>query len=1247
MKSILTFFIALVVLGSVSAQNITDNKLYGLKYKIYKLDSVQAKKLYVQNRIIDTLDLFTNLYSVQYTDSAFDRKSLPKGHYLFAKANGTNIHYETFEAEYFQVRTYGYNGEAWIYISDYKGNILKDAIFTIKGEKYEYRDDCNCYPVPDLKGNGLAKISHSGQFTYINIDGYKAPKETHKNTKNDYSNKVFSTTRILPGYIAFNQPKYQQEDTVKTKAFLVKENGKPWKRKVKFNVYDFSDGKKLAFSKLLSPVTEGAFVYDFAIPDTFDIDQNYRVEYTTKGNKLLKWADFKIEDYQLGNTTFSASQQKDIYYLGEKPTLILAGKDANDLPLLDAYAVVKVVFNRLDEHYRDTIFVDNNWYKSVYETRILLDVSGPTYLEIPDSLFPVAKSGYKVNVKMNNSENEPKYFDFYFVYDGTSEHYELKLDSDTIRAEYYYNSLLTKECKGTLETYYNNTLIEEKEINFPHYEPLNYESTHYILKDQLGHQISKLVSPNRINELVYPIGKRTHDSINISLFNEIALPVSWQVYKGKKKVAGGRGAEVNYQIKDESLDSYYIIYTFRWQDKDFFLEKGFHIKEKQLTVMVDQPETVFPGSIVPISVSVTDYKNEAMKDVNLTAWSVNANFGNIPSPNLPYFGLNHYTILRSFSVRYNKFQVNENTPIKDKHIALLDLYETPYYRFIYNKTGVDQEFDSINSEWSEFTPYVYSSGILEKIYTVYVNDEPIYIDNPRNYEPLSFKKKPGKYDIKVRTQSSIYKIKNVELKKSMKTFVCLNADSSLANPSVEYIKLDSVPFMIPEEDYLMPKFLMVNLPRNGDIYLEQDSLVFKTRSNSSGRYYDQDYGSYSYYGPFKKGKINITDPYSDTSYSFYFEPGYLYTFTNDTSYVSQPIVYPNPLASYYPSSYATNWDFHTKSFIAPLVKQPKKDPKIDFNKKVKQELVRKPKMHPLLKTRYHQGNYNALNSHFTSFNKTGKGIVWTGLFSNENDSCTHVKFGNANSFSHIKPGVYDIFMMLQDSTYILIKDYTIQENGQNYFRFDPSYLKDYDQNILSYYEDIIIRLNKPEVRKFTNPPKEIKGFTTKVLASKNNETMLSGYMLNHKGEPIDYTTIYAEIAGYFKGGAITNSEGYFEIHDIPAGNYMLKISLQNNGNYTIYNINVTKGKNTQVIIEPEILFEYVNSIYYEQNGLIGYDNGNGAGVDYAPSANYSYSTNSISYDEVSVSSSKKELFSKNLSGNSSINLEAILSIQFP
>ncbi len=1206
--TITTIFLFLFILGW--SQNITDNKFIGLKYKVYRLDSTQARVLYQQNQVTDTVDLFTNLETVLYTDSSFDLNTLPKGHYLIAKARGTFINYETFESRYFDIRSTGYNGEAWIFITDYKGNTLEDAKLEIKDQSFSYRDDCNCYPVPGVKGNGWAKITHGDQFTYINIDGYKAPKDKYKNTKTKYQNKkVFTSVRILPGYVAYNQPKYQLADTVKLKAFLVKENGKPWKRKVRFKILD--NFNKVVYNQVLPPVTEGAFVHDFPIPDTFEIDKTYQVQFTSKRNMILKRSEFRIEDYELGNTTYKAKMSSNQYYNGQTPVIIMEGKDANDLPLLDAHATINIRYSHMTDHYRDTIFEDYGWKNSIFRKEMLLDVSGETRLEIPDSIFPLAKAFYQVDVTLNNSENEPKSFRLNFGYDANTERYNLELDGDTINAEYYYLNKLYTGCTGTLLTYYNEVLLEEKEISFPYYEKLNYASTEYVLKDQLGNIVKRIQTPNRINELIYVEGKRTHDSVYIDLKNDLGIPISWQIYKSKKKIDGGRGSSLNYAVADESLDSYYIIYSFRWQDKDMVLENGFHIKEKNLTVDVDQPETVFPGAKVPITVSVTDYKNDAMKDVNLTAWSVNVKFGDIPSPNLPYFGLNHFEILRPFSVTHQNQKVVHSAAIKQKHIDLLDLYDTPYYRFIYSKGGVDTEYDSINSEWAEFTPYVYTSGNLSKVFTVYLDDEPVYMDNRNNYHPLSIKKKPGKYELKVRTKTHLYTIKEIELKAQQKAFICLNTDSSLTNQNVEYVKLDSIPYMQAEEEFLKSNMLLVNLPRYGEIYLEQDSIVIRTSNNKGEKYYDKEFRHFNYYGPFKKGKINITDVQRDTAYSFYFEPGYLYTFTGDTSYVSQPVVYPNPLRAYYPYDYNTNWNFSVRSFTPPKVNLPEPDPKVVTKQLIRSEKNRKPKKHPLLKNHYQKGDYRRKNCIVNLKNHTGKQILWTAFFNEENDSLTYVKFGHTGQVNYIKPGTYNIYQLLNDSSYILLPNYHFYGNGINHIKFDMSYAKPHNQEVLSQFEEEVIRLNKPPVREFNNPPREIKGITVTSKKSENKETMMSGYLMNHHGEPIDFATIYAEIQGYFKGGATTNQEGYFEIRNIPPGNYMLKIMLEYEGNYSIYNIKVPKGRNTQIMIEPEFIYHLNEVMLRDEVSVMAEES------YYMDNASASYSSPMISVNELS------------------------------
>jgi len=1185
MQKIILSSLFLFVLLTNWSQNITDNKQYGLTYNIYKLDSTQARVLYQQQKVTDTVDLFTNLYKTIYTDSTFNKNKLPNGHYLITKAKGTNVEYESFESQYFQIRSNGYNGEAWFFIADYKGEILEDATLQVKGKTYTYRADCNCYPIPKVKGNGWAKIVHNNQFTYVMIDGYKAPNEKFKNKKTKYKNNTFSAVRVLPGYIAFNQPKYHLEDTVKLKAFLVKENGKPWRRKVKLQVYDPFKYKN-AFTKVLSPLTDGAYVYEFAIPDTFDIDQNYNVFFRTKRNKLLKKSKFRVEDYKLGNTTYFAKLEQSVFHQGENLVLLLEGKDANGLPLLDGYATINIKLDQFVHHYRDTLFVPEKWKTSIYKTKILLDVSGETRLEIPDSIFPLSKTKYEVSVILNNSENEPKKFNFIANYDGATEYYTLKLKGDSIKAEYLYLGKSSSACKAKLVSLYKGIILEEKMISLPFSEKINYAATRYYLRDETTNAVLGDVSPpSKIHQLVYPIGKRTHDSIHISFHNEIEIPISWQLYKSDKKIKGGKSSTLDFAVQDETLDSYYIIYAFRWQDRDIVREKAFHIKEKKLTVSIDQPEIVFPGASVPITVTVTDYKKEAKKDVNLTAWSVNTKFGNIPSPDLPYFGLKHFEILRPFDVSHGELHTTDVKPICTKDIARLNLYNTPFYRLIYSVGGVGIEYDSINSEWAEFSPYLYT-GKLNKIYTVYINNKPVFIDATQQSTPLSIKHKPGTYDLKIRTDKELYTIKNIELKPSQKAFICLNADSSLLNDNVEYLKLDSLPYTMAEIEYLKSHFLVSKIEMYSDIYLEQDSIIIKAGRNYGNTYYDQDYGRFNYYGPFKKGKINVTDVANDTSYSFYFEPGYLYTFQKDSNFVNQPIVYPSPIGGHYRISANSNWKFHMRSYQIPKVQQPKKELTQIVYSRVEEERKRKKQRHPLLKTRNHIDEVEMKNVAVQLNYQRTKAPIWIGFFNSESDLSTHIQFGSPYFINGINSGKYDIFVHFKDSSYALLKNYELLSNGKNYIRFDPSYVKIYDSLVLSTYEQKVIKLNKPAARKFNNPPTEIKGFSVNVYGSKNNTTMLSGYLRNHLGEPIDYATIYGEIAGYFKGGAVTNSEGYFEMKDIPAGKYMLKIMMQSHDNYTIYNINVPSKKNTEVTIKPQILFKYQDNITFYGSDIL-------------------------------------------------------------
>ncbi|MFT7614248.1 MAG: hypothetical protein ACI9J3_003230, partial [Parvicellaceae bacterium] len=667
-------------------------------------------------------------------------------------------------------------------------------------------------------------------------------------------------------------------------------------------------GQEVHVSKVLKPVTDGAYVYNFAVPDTFSIDTDYYVEFQTKKGQILKRNNFRVEDYELGKTTYTANLTKREYYRGDAVRLKMTAKDVNGLPLLDAHAKVVVKMESLIYHHLDTFFLDYETQKSVFNLEMMLDVSGETFLELPDSLFPLIDANYRVIVKMNNSENESKEFSRRFRFKSQTEQFKIKLVGDTIKASYQYLSEFDSSCAVTFKSYSIAGLLEEKQVQLPYQEKLDYTANKYEIIDDQGNLLGQTTTPSRINKLIYPEGKRTHNHIEIKLVNELGIPVSYQLFKGRKKFKGGRGTTMSFEEDNESLDSYYIMYSFRWQGKDYVKEEGYHIKEKTLVVDVDQPEKVLPGATVPITVKVTDYKTNGAANVNITAWSVNMKFNNIPTPDLPDFGLQHFDIVKPFNVYYSNQSANVNHGITHENIKRLDLMETPMYRFIYGKGGLDVEYDSINSSMAEITPYLFKDQALRSIHTIYLDDEPLYINNGQSPTDFSFRKKPGKYKLTLRSKDHIYTVKEVELKAHQKAFVCLHIDSAYANENVSYVKLDTMPFMKVEQERLKTSFLVANT-YNHNLFFEQDSLVFKSGYNRN-ICYDQDYGRFGTYGPFKKGTVNVIDVQADTAYSFYFEPGYLYTFHKDTSWVSQPILYPNPLEAKNAYETSVQWNFH-------------------------------------------------------------------------------------------------------------------------------------------------------------------------------------------------------------------------------------------------------------------------------------------------------------------------------------------------
>ncbi len=1180
----LKFLLLLIFLSSTSsvfAQIPLKNKT-SLDIKIYKLDQTQFMQIqkYQREMINDSIGLFTTHFfkSLPIEKSRF-LDSLPFGHYFLVSSVGKRITFKTYSKSYFKIQSFGYNNEIWHIITDQEDNVIKEATVSIKDKEFNYQPDCNCYSTPAKRMRDTLKITYLNYYDFYKISSNYLQKPAYQETSNEYQKENRSNVRILPGYVAFNQPKYRKNDTVRVKAFLVNEKGKPWRKKKVLLKYKTPSGKTVVLGKVKRQ-SEGAYVKDFVLSESFRLGTYELSFWKTWDEVMLRKEPFQVEDYQLNpSNTYDAQITQKVYHRGQDVEFILKAVDVNGLALLDAKAKVTIQADRFYDFY-DKFFYWNGKPDSYrFEKEVLFDVAGETVVTFPDSLFPNVHMRYKAYVSYSNDLGNlyNRSFDVYF--DAKPNHFEFKLKGDSLMIDHFTLGVNSPYSKLELISMRKNEIIESKFISAPYREKIDLFNTRYILKDGEGKEI-KRIGLNASGEIpVYLVGNRTHDSITVELKNELQMPVSYQVFKRGQKIDGGQWQKgespIIYVAADSTLDDYHIFYSILWRGRHYIKEQFFYTDETKLNVEINQSDIVFPGANVPIEVKVTDYQNKGVEGANISAYSINNLFPTIPLPNLPYFGRLRQNTLYKFNVSQERFSMHKNDIITNDYINHFDLRKVPYYRFFYPENGVGIFQDTIKGEQSELAVYAHRMNETSAIRAVYINGVPMAIDGTSNQVIGVFSKPAGTYELKLRTNTHLYTIKNVKLIAGQKTYLCLNEAFIEGNPNVSYLKIGKIPFTKPEWDYFKSTCLLIK--QSPDKYvLEQGGFVVDAgKLVAQSLFYESGYPYYRI-GPFTKGKINVYNKKTDSISAFDFYPGFLYSIDSiGQIIVDKPIPdEPKPLKLGNISLHS-DWNFNYQipkwsdylpdtNHVLPVKKkiivQKKKRPKTEIN-------YDNPAREQQLKS-FRPETYGLPNAGgFTLKNKTGKTLKWV-LLVNQSDSKSSGAWYHSHdqlNLNGITPGHYDIVMFFSDSSYALLPDFNILEKGTSYYRLDSNEVMPKNVMVQLKYEEIIIAANKSPLNTFYNSPRYFEKIHLKTIKSQKGETVLSGFMVNTYHQPLNQINLIFEKAGKFKYGALTNEDGYFELTGVEPGLYDIKI-----GNYLPYQVYeslmVKRGVNTRIVI---------------------------------------------------------------------------------
>jgi hypothetical protein len=1111
---------------------------------IYKLDDESALEIYKSQHVYDSAKYYTHLVdSFLNVKPGKYKERLSAGQYLLCKAIGRNIYVSMLELSNVIVKTNGLNNKTNIYIYDLKGNpvFTKVKIYTKKDKEIPYDSDLKCWVLElNKKSTQDFYLKYDSVLTY-----HRVTRQVFTPQKNKSKNKA--RTSLLPGYFVLNQPSFKKQDSLMFKAFLLKKNGRPYNKTITLKIYD-QRAQKFALEKKLEPLSKGAYAYRMQIPDSFHLDSYYQVYLMNKKGAVLKRKNFKVENYQTKNASYQARLEKTYFYNGEDIYLHLSCFDANNLPLADTKIDINLSISKLSNFYDDSMFIPYTWHTSYWTKQMLSDPTGNTEVLLPDSLFLNANMRFNARIQFINADGEAEVKNLRFHYDPKNERYLFYQKEDSIKAIFLENSKV-KAKKARIVSYYDKVL-EDKTVTLPYtFHVQEFPKYYSLFTDSI---LMATVRPKPANaNLVKFNGYRNYDSLVLNLENNAGVYIQYWIYQKDELLQKGNTVSYSFEQKLKGGKSIDIIYSYRLAGEKYTFTQSFHHKEKSLKVESDMPRKIYPGQEVVVKLKVKNHKGKNKKNANLAAYAINAKVEGIESPDMPYFGKLKTNAYTTFPSVITPVPISRNSIIDTNYIEWLELRKTAYYNFTYSKEGYILHYDNIESESTEFAPYIIKNGRFIRISEIYIDQELKYFSKSLLKAPYSLRVDTGIHKVVLRTAYEFITIKDVHFKKGFKLFLGIEQDSVYKFNNIEYAKSDNK-YLKPEKEQIKKNLLVFTNYRRKPFYIVQGDQIFRSRNYSRSRYRK---GTFTV-GPLKAGKIQVISTELDTL-EFYFQPGYLYRFT-DTLISNNRSFNPN-LSNHLLNYLAKSYMPFQGAARADTITKPKEIKKIRPKRKLNPYIRNYDRASKLIK---HGALWVKVESN--------RRIIRTWLI-NQNDS-TNSKFYSAEvkNFGRLAAGTYLLVYLSKDSSLYTQNIYTLA-GGTNYRSYKDTMFQSYDSAFLKKIERLVINLNTPKARVFDIPPKVIMNYTTSSYKNKLNKTMYTGNILDANFNPVNNAIVLLEKEGVYARGAFTNEAGCFFFSDSLEGEYQIKIHVLNLS-YHYYNVKIEKGMtNNADIILPDVL----------------------------------------------------------------------------
>ncbi len=1256
---------------STNAQRLYNNKCQGPYILLYKLTPTQVAFLAKNPQKIDSQFLFTQLVgklSVDsliplhkspsdefpikpFTDKIRHQKFMAKFHVWDIRQNGYFLEvcvnslytaaYRLIENPLFNAGVYKIGYESFIFVEDTAGLPVYNASVHLDTAYCPYDSSVGGYKIKGKNISGILKIERGNQFSMITVNGYL---DKSNNTKPPGDNYQYNTN-WYDGYMVTNKPRYKPWDTLFFKSFLVNSDGKPLKGKLIARLFQNSSGYAKEYK--IKRTEKGAYNGYFIINDSFTLDQEITLTLLNKYRTQIKSQSVMLENYELRDINFELRADKYLVTPGGGIKFYASASTANRLPIMDGRLTFKVRLNTVNFTDGDSVVIPfekyNNWYSSSVQT----DPSGVTVFDMPDSVFIPLDGSYSVTCALLTADNETREATLVFNYQTTRDRQEASLEKDSLNVKRLYNMKSVRR-EMRIKLWSKKDLIADSIFHTPLklYLPPNV----YLAQIFRGDTLSG--SFYRATQLPEVSGKRTHDSISIQFTSAFDIPVFYRLYANNKLVNSGQNTNLIWKVKDKSKNSYHIQYGILEGSVTTprFYSRSFHLAEKELTVDIIQPATIYPGQDVAIEIQVKDAYGKPVNKVNLAAWAVSTQLEGIVAPDVPYLGLlKPQKELPIKNWPLIPFQATYQAVIKDWQLKEFFLIKNDIFKLVYPSKGFAVLTDTTPGNTTEIEFYAHGKQLRQNIIYVKANDT-LFISQKNSPKPEVFRIKPGKYDFKVRTFDRIFNFKNVEIMEGKKNFVCLQIDS-LKQQDLG----DSMPAGILDSMEL-EMFYLHSLLFRFDSYLN-DTLIVKINGKLIHGF--QTYNllnkatlSTALYNPDKSirkqmsrqeffifGQLNSEDEvelYWKNHYSHLikFIPGFSYGFTandqvSDFNKEWTKEIKFLQLQNY--NNYAFNtfwWDPEFKDSTKKII-TPYKPETPYYSSGELTEFQYSDYAHPIEAPAVYNSIINIYLANIYSIQK-----IW--LF-DRNDS-TYSILQNSSVANNSYPAIginairnmwtispkkklqnFRLVVEMNDSTWF-VKNMSIDSSVHLFYTLNPKQFRKLGKAEYILYDRLAKNLTREEMAVWPDTPTINKGLFVISLNQKNGKTSIEGTVIGPGIKyPVQNAFVVLEKNGLFVRGAITNREGRFYMDKLQPGTYMLKIKADNYNYWIHYSLEIKAGFNHLVQAEMKPFAWLV----YEADGYSV--SGDGPGDSYSNTwmgASESYSATSPQSYNMNITTSK-------------------------